>query len=134
MPPAFLYFFHQSLIDYQHTLTELKEVVETFEPNSNCYISQDFLENDGKSGLEGVIGICKVKYFITPFIALLLIGCNAKVTEEDLIGDYWVPTAGYKDGEPKGEPYGSSVISEALKFKDENTVYVEAYDRDFTYE
>lgn len=39
-----------------------------------------------------------------------------------------------KDGEPRGEPYGSSVISEALKFKDENTVYVEAYDRDFTYE
>lgn len=77
-------------------MTELKEAVETFEPNSNCYISQDFLENDGKSGLEGVIGMYKVKYFITPFIALLLIGCNAKVTEEDLIGDYWVPTAGYK--------------------------------------
>ncbi|WP_191126242.1 T7SS effector LXG polymorphic toxin [Cerasibacillus terrae] len=50
----FLIFLHQSLTDYQHTLTELKEAVETFEPNANGYVSQEFLENDVKSGLDDV--------------------------------------------------------------------------------
>ena len=76
----------------------------------------------------------KLKYFFLPFLALVLIGCSAKVTEEDLIGGFWVATAGYKDGKRNGEPYGSSVITEGLEFKDDETVYVAAYDRDFKYE
>ncbi|TXL66723.1 hypothetical protein FHP05_04890 [Cerasibacillus terrae] len=50
----FLIFLHQSLIDYQNTLTELKEAVETFEPDENGYVSQEFLENDVKNGLDEV--------------------------------------------------------------------------------
>ena len=63
----------------------------------------------------------------------LLIGCSSKVTGADLIGGYWLGTAGYEDGKPKGDPY-CAPFSEGLEFKDETTVYVEAYDRDFEYE
>ena len=50
----FLVFLHQSLTDYQHTLTEIKEAVDSFEPNANGYVSQEYLENDVKNGLEEV--------------------------------------------------------------------------------
>lgn len=75
----------------------------------------------------------KIKYCLLPLLLIFLIGCSAKVTEEDLIDGYWVATAGYKDGEPEGEPYCSPVVTDGLEFKDEETVYVEAYDTDFSY-
>lgn len=50
----FLVFLLQSLTDYQHTLTEIKEAVDSFEPNANGYVSQEYLENDVKNGLEEV--------------------------------------------------------------------------------
>ncbi|WP_461183142.1 hypothetical protein, partial [Virgibacillus kimchii] len=71
-----------------------------------------------------------------PFLPLLftiLIGCSANVTKEDLIGGYWVATAGYQDGEPVGESYCFPSVDYGLEFKDEETVYVEAYESDFAY-
>lgn len=75
----------------------------------------------------------KLKYCLFPLLFIILIGCSAEVAKEDLIDGYWVATAGYKDGEPDGEPYCSSVVTEGLEFKNDETVYVEAYEREFTY-
>lgn len=75
----------------------------------------------------------KVRYFLLPLLFIFLIGCSAEITEEDLIGGYWIGTAGYKDGEPEGDPYCLPFIIEGLEFKDESTVYAEDYDRDFEY-
>lgn len=74
----------------------------------------------------------KVRYLL-PLLFIFLIGCSAEITEEDLIGGYWIGTAGYKDGEPEGDPYCLPFIIEGLEFKDESTVYAEDYDRDFEY-
>jgi hypothetical protein len=38
-----------------------------------------------------------------------------------------------KIGEPAGEPYCSPVVTDGLEFKDEETVYVEAFEIDFSY-
>ena len=75
----------------------------------------------------------KLKYSLLSILTMFLIGCSANVTEEDLIGGFWVATAGYENGKPKGEAYCSSVVTDGLEFKDEETVYVEAYDQTFTY-
>lgn len=63
-------------------------------------------------------------------ILLILTGCTSKVSEEDLIGDTWKATAGYEDGEKKGEPD----CYHGMEFKDEEIVYIDAYERDFLYE
>ncbi|WP_164217731.1 hypothetical protein [Virgibacillus sp. YIM 98842] len=54
------------------------------------------------------------------------------MTEEDLIGGYWIGTAGYEDGEPAGEP-NCMPFDDGIEFKDKETVYVETYDTDFSY-
>lgn len=74
----------------------------------------------------------RMKYFLIPLFILVLVGCSAEVSEENLIGGYWIGTAGYKDGEPAGEP-NCMPFADGIEFKDEESVYVEAYERDFTY-
>lgn len=66
-------------------------------------------------------------------IFLILAGCTSKVSEEDLIGDTWKATAGYEDGEKKGGP-DCYPFEEGMEFKDDDIVYIEAYERDFQYE
>lgn len=73
-----------------------------------------------------------MKYYLFPFVFLIMIGCSAEATEDDLIGGYWIGTAGYKDGEPEGDSY-CTPFAEGLMFKDEDTVYVEDYDRELEY-
>src|SRR5699024_185971 len=69
----------------------------------------------------------KVKYL--PFLLfLILLACNAKITEEYLIGGYWVGTAGYEEGRPEGKPACLSLVTDGLEFIDENTAYSEGYD------
>src|SRR5690625_4375974 len=48
----FLNFLQQSLIDYSNTLVEIKEAVDTFEPNPNGYISQKYLEGEGEDACD----------------------------------------------------------------------------------
>ena len=74
-----------------------------------------------------------MKYCHIPLFLLFLIGCSANITEEDLIGGYWVGTAGYKDGKPVGEPYCLTIVTEGLVFKEDGVVYVEEFDEDFEY-
>ena len=75
----------------------------------------------------------KMKYNLLAFLFIILTGCSTKVTEEDLIDGYWIATAGYQDGKPEGEPYCATSVAYGLEFKDEKTVYVEAYESDFEY-
>src|SRR5699024_620809 len=73
----------------------------------------------------------KVKYL--PFLLfLILLTCNAKITEEDLIGGYWIGTAGYKDGKPEGKPY-CTPFADGSKFKNKESVYVKTYDENYEY-
>ncbi|WP_461183767.1 hypothetical protein [Virgibacillus kimchii] len=54
------------------------------------------------------------------------------MTEKDLIDGYWKGTAGYEEGEAVGEP-NCMPFDDGIEFKDEETVYVEAYETDFSY-
>jgi len=86
------------------------------------------------TGLGGNV-VSKLSYYLlipTTLILLVLIGCSPKITEEDLIGGYWVGTAGYKDGKPEGTPY-CFPFAEGIEFKNNETVYVEALDEDYKY-
>ena len=75
-----------------------------------------------------------MKYcLLLSLLLIILIGCSAKVTEEDLIDGYWIGTAGYEDGKPAGEPYCATSVANGLEFIDQDTVYVEAYKSDFEY-
>src|SRR5690625_1566395 len=72
---------------------------------------------------------------LLPFIISLLFifnGCSQKVTEEDLIGGKWIGTAGYVDGKAEGKP-NCYPFQDGIKFKNDDTVYVETYERDFEY-
>src|SRR5690625_3836279 len=71
------------------------------------------------------------KIMLIPLL-LLLIGCSQKVTEEDLIGGKWIGTAGYVDGKAEDEP-NCYPFQDGIEFKDDDTVYVETYERDFEY-
>src|SRR5690625_1429514 len=73
----------------------------------------------------------KKKIMLIPLL-LLLIGCSQKVTEEDLIGGKWIGTAGYVDGKAEGEP-NCYPFQDGIEFKNDDTVYVETYERDFEY-
>src|SRR5699024_3123767 len=75
----------------------------------------------------------KIKNLLLFLLFLILIGCSTNVTEEDLVGGTWVGTAGYEDGEPAGESNCLYYIIDGLEFKDEDTVYSEAYEKDFEY-
>ncbi|GIO23546.1 hypothetical protein [Oceanobacillus sp. J11TS1] len=75
----------------------------------------------------------RMKYIFYFVILLCLGSCSTIVTEEDLIGGEWKATAGYENGEPVGEPYCLPSVWKGLEFKDKETVYVEAYDSDFSY-
>ncbi|MBT2215536.1 hypothetical protein F3157_10215 [Virgibacillus dakarensis] len=66
------------------------------------------------------------------FFIILLAGCSEDVTKDYLIGGHWVGTAGYEDEEIGGEPY-CSPFDKGMEFKDEDTVYIDAYERDFEY-
>ncbi|WP_272916309.1 ribonuclease YeeF family protein [Virgibacillus halodenitrificans] len=50
----FLIFLYQSLVDYKNTLTEMKNGIESYESNTKGYVSETYLENDVKSGLDKV--------------------------------------------------------------------------------
>nr|CDQ31149.1 Bacillus transposase protein [Virgibacillus halodenitrificans] len=50
----FLIFLYQSLVDYKNTLTEMKNGIESYESNTKGYVSEIYLENDVKSGLDKV--------------------------------------------------------------------------------
>ncbi|MYL46453.1 hypothetical protein GLV94_12450 [Virgibacillus halodenitrificans] len=71
-----------------------------------------------------------MKRIILMLILITLIGCDQKV-EENLEGK-WQATAGYQDGEIKGEP-NCYPFEKEIEFKEDNKVYVETYERDFKY-
>jgi len=73
----------------------------------------------------------KKKYLLILFI-IFLAACSEDVTEDYLIGGHWVGTAGYEDEEIEGESQ-CPPLDEGMEFKDEDTVYIDAYDRDFEY-
>lgn len=73
------------------------------------------------------------RYLYLLAILILLVGCSAKITEDDLIGGTWHATAGYKNGKPEGEPDCLDFISGGLEFKDENTVHGLEFDEYFEY-
>lgn len=66
------------------------------------------------------------------FFIIFLTGCSKDVTEDYLIGGNWVGTAGYEDEKIEGDPY-CDLFDEGIEFKNENIVYVDAYERDFKY-
>ena|SRR5699024_702430 len=66
------------------------------------------------------------------FSLFLLTACNQQADADYLIGGNWVATAGYEDGEAKGEP-NCHFFEEGLEFKDEDTVYNASFDEDFDY-
>jgi len=73
------------------------------------------------------------RFYILIFLLFILTACgDEEVTHKDLIGGTWVATAGYEDGEAKGEP-NCSPFEEGSKFENENTVYNVAFDRDVEY-
>lgn len=49
-----LIYLHQSLIDYQNTLDDMKDHVETFESNESGFVRQAFLEEDMGDGFDYV--------------------------------------------------------------------------------
>ena len=65
-------------------------------------------------------------------IVIIMGGCSNVITEDQLIGDRWVPKSGYKDGEATGEPL-CPPFDKGIEFKDEETVYVESGNKDFRY-
>ena len=73
-------------------------------------------------------------YLLLFITSLLFIfnGCSQKVTEKDLIGGKWIGTAGYVDGKAEGEP-NCYPFQDGIEFKDDDTVYVETYEREFEY-
>src|SRR5690625_4252039 len=73
-------------------------------------------------------------YLLLFITSLLFIfnGCTQIVTEKDLIGGKWIGTAGYVDGKAEGEP-NCYPFQEGIEFKDDDTVYVGAYERGFQY-
>ncbi|HLR52658.1 MAG TPA: hypothetical protein VK072_07285 [Candidatus Avamphibacillus sp.] len=73
----------------------------------------------------------KKKYLLILFI-IFLAACSEDVTEDYLIGGHWVGTAGYEDEEIEGESQ-CPPLDEGMEFKDEDTVYIDAYERDFEY-
>lgn len=73
----------------------------------------------------------KVLFHIT-ILFVLLLGCSEDVTDNFLVGGKWVGTAGYEDGEIKGEP-NCYPFHIGLEFLDEETVFVEEAKREFTY-
>ena len=76
----------------------------------------------------------RIVTIISLFVLPLLIGCvNEEVVEYDLIEGNWLATAGYQDGEPKGDSSCAASVKGGLEFKDEETVYVEAYETNFEY-
>lgn len=72
------------------------------------------------------------KFLLLIFLTFLLTSCGQKADADFLIGGNWVATAGYEDGEAKGEP-NCHFFEEGLEFKDEDTVYNASFDEDFTY-
>ncbi|WP_152655081.1 hypothetical protein [Oceanobacillus sp. CFH 90083] len=76
----------------------------------------------------------RIRYSILLAFFSFLVGCsNDDITEEDLIGGEWEVIAGYSDGDPEGTSYCSSGVDSGLEFKDEETVYSQAYERDVYY-
>src|SRR5690625_2195072 len=63
---------------------------------------------------------------------LLLASCSQKADAEYLIGGNWIATAGYEDGEIKGEP-NCHFFEEGLEFKSEEIVYNTSFDEDFNF-
>lgn len=74
----------------------------------------------------------RYKFILLLSLLLLLTACNKKADAEYLIGGDWVATAGYEDGEVKGEP-NCHYFEEGLEFKDEEKVYNATFDEDFYY-
>jgi len=72
------------------------------------------------------------KLLLIIFSLFLLTSCSQKADAEYLIGGNWIATAGYEDGEVKGEP-NCHFFEEGLEFKDEDTVYNASFDEDFDY-
>ncbi|MCR6109796.1 hypothetical protein HXA35_05515 [Bacillus sp. A301a_S52] len=50
----FLIFLHQSLIDYQFQLKDIKSAIQTFEPDEQGFIDEAFLMNDVQQGFSKV--------------------------------------------------------------------------------
>lgn len=67
-------------------------------------------------------------------ILFVLGGCNNDVVKEkDLIGGKWVGVAGYENMEIEGEPL-CPPFDKGIEFIDEETVYVEDEDREYSYD
>jgi len=76
---------------------------------------------------------CEKIEVLFDLLSFILIVCTSKVTEEDLIGGYWIGTAGYKEGKPVGEAYCLYYVTACLEIENEDTVYIEGYEKDFEY-
>lgn len=58
--------------------------------------------------------------------------CSKVISDDQLIGGKWLPKSGYKEGKPSGDPV-CPPFDKGIEFKDEKTVYVQASDKNFTY-
>lgn len=72
------------------------------------------------------------KKIISVIILMMLIGCGQKVTEEVLMEGTWIATSGYEDGEETSDP-NCYPFEDGIDFKNDDTVFVQTYDRDFEY-
>ena len=68
-------------------------------------------------------------FFLFLFV---LTSCTQKADAEYLTGGNWIATAGYEDGEAKGEP-NCHFFEKGLEFKDKETVYNASFEEEFTY-
>src|SRR5690625_1776551 len=73
-------------------------------------------------------------YLLLFITSLLFIfnGSRQKVTEKNLNGSKRSGTAGYVDGKAEGKS-NCNPFQDGIEFKDDDTVYVETYERDFEY-
>ena|SRR5699024_1083129 len=72
------------------------------------------------------------KLVLVIFFTLFLVGCSQQADEDYLIGGNWIATAGFEDGEVKGEP-NCHFFEEGLEFKKDEVVYNASFDFDFNY-
>lgn len=65
-------------------------------------------------------------------IMLILTACNQRADANYLVGGNWIATAGFQDGEIKGEPT-CNYFKVGLQFIDEETVYNADFDEKYYY-
>jgi|SRR5699024_1093220 len=72
------------------------------------------------------------KLLLLTIFLFLFTACSQQADEDYLIGGNWIATAGYEDGEVKGEP-NCNFFEKGLEFKEDLIVYNADWDEDFDY-